>query len=59
MSLVSPLDVLFDGAAYDEAVDRCRPRLPAPVHAVDRLCFHRGVEERLQQENVVGLDLKI
>lgn len=52
-----PLDVLFDGSADDKAVYRRRPRLPAPVNAVDRLGFHRRVEERLQQKDVIGFDL--
>lgn len=54
---LSPLDVFFDRAPDDKAVDRRRPRLPAPVHAVDRLGFHRRVEERLQEKDVVGFDL--
>lgn len=57
LSSLSPLDVLFDGAAHDEAVDRRRSRLAAPVHAVHRLGFHGSIEQRLQEEHVVGFDL--
>lgn len=57
MKRLSPLDVLFDGAADNKPVDRCRPRLPTPVHAVHRLCFHSSVKERLQEKDVIRFHL--
>lgn len=54
----SPLNVLFDGSSNNQPVDRRWPCLSTPMHAVHGLCFHCGVKERLQQEDMVGFDLR-
>ena len=52
-----PCNVFFDCAKHNKAVDRCWPALPPPVDPIHSLGFHGRVQQRLQDENVISLNL--